>query len=255
LATAELKKGDFPRLEFIDLNQNQFKSIPAALYAIVNLKRMMLWDNAIAFVPKGISRLKNLESLELQNNKLITIPLELTNLKKLECLDMEGNNLAIIPHELIKMKKLKELTLTGNNLTTTGIKPLYKMYWLTTLDLQANKITYVDKKIKSLKNLHVLHLSNNPLIILPDEILELKKLQWLGIGQLPNLDWDKTFKMLAQMPSLNKLSLFYDGFKTIPPGFEKLKQINFFIMNGNGISDQDEQRIKQMFPNATINLD
>ncbi|QKJ29062.1 hypothetical protein HQ865_04610 [Mucilaginibacter mali] len=83
---------------------------------------------------------------------------------------------------------------------------------------------------------------------------KLKNLEWLAIGKLPNLKWDTTFLILSKMNKLNKLSLFYNGFDRMPPGLLKLKKVSYFILNGNGFDEQEEERMKKLFPNAELSF-
>jgi Leucine-rich repeat (LRR) protein len=229
LELVNIRKGDLQQLTGIKLDQNEIRELPPELLLLPNLHKVSILGNLVAVLPKWIKSLKGLTEL-----------------------DLSSNILKVLPEEITQLSNLKELSLSGNHLTAAGIAPLYNMPWLTKLQLHRNDITYIDPHIQSLVNLEELDIGNNPLNSLPAEMADLKNLKTLTIGILPKLPWGDTFDMLAQLPRLSKLSAFNNGYGKVPDGLLKLKQVHYFIINGNGFDKDEKDKLTKTFPNAEI---
>ena len=71
-------------LRFLDLSDNQLKSVPEEIDRLQNLETLMLYINQIERLPESIGSLSNLDTLWIGKNQLRTLPRGFTKLKKLE---------------------------------------------------------------------------------------------------------------------------------------------------------------------------
>ena len=135
------EKGDFSKLESLDLSYNEIKNL-RSLMNLTNIKRIFLKQNKIDDVD-GIQYLKNASIIDLS-----------------EC----GIN-SIESLRNINLPKLEKLYLNNNNIE--DISPLNGLKSLSTLDLSNNKIKNIDE-IKNLKSIYYVSLG-------PEEIASLEK--------------------------------------------------------------------------------
>ena len=85
-----------PRVERMDLSQNNLHVLPDAI-----------WDR------------RNLRVLDLSHNAISRVPQQVAALEKLEVLRLAGNSISELPDELFEMPALRELDVRGNPLVAT----------------------------------------------------------------------------------------------------------------------------------------
>ena len=124
-----------------------------------SLKTLDLSRSAIGSLPSVVSLLSSLMELRLDGNKLQTIPPEIGRLSNLQVLSLNSNSISILPGELNRC---------------TGLRHLF---------LEANQLSRISINFRSLRQLHSLHLSGNPLEALPD-IVACAKLRSLSVANL-----------------------------------------------------------------------
>jgi Leucine-rich repeat (LRR) protein len=185
-------------------------------------------------------------------NHVNSIPKAIKKFKKIEDIIMDHNELSKIPGQISSLKTLKKLILAHNQLDAEAIKPIFKLNNLEKLELNENKIVYLSSEVKNLRNLKYLDISSNPLKKLPDEFSQLNNLEQLGLGELNNFDWTETFLLLEKLPQLRRVGMYRNGLKTMPDGFEKLKQVNLFWLNQNLFDAQEKKRIASLLPGAKL---
>jgi Leucine-rich repeat (LRR) protein len=220
---------DFPNLEHINLCYNSFDTFPTDLGNLPKLKTIRIWANGMTTIPSSIEKLKYVEEINLDMNKLTSIPKEFS-----------------------KLNNLKILSLDNNHLYEKSIAVLYDISGIEKLDMSGNKIQTLSPKIKKLTQLKYLDISENPIKELPPEIRKLKKLEQIGLGNLPEMNWESTFDILSGIKSLRRIGMYSMRRKAMPSGFEKLQQIDTFWLTLNAFNTDEQQRIIQLVPNATI---
>lgn len=226
------KKEELPSLIYIDLCYNKFETFPVELSALPSLKRILIWHNSISKIPTSIKRFSNIEEINLENN-----------------------NLNSLPKEFGQLKSIKKLYLRGNKLTDKRINPVYKLYGLTDLDLQGNDINVLSKEIKNLISLEQLSISDNPLTDIPVELEQIKTIQQLGIGNLHKFNWATAFSVMEKLPNLRRVGMFKMNLPEMPPGFDKLQQVDTFWLTFNLFDNTERKRIQEMVPKAKITFD
>lgn len=202
----DLIPGDLRMLNKIDLCYNKFTEFPVQLAAIENLENIVMWYNNIENIPKGISEIRNLKRLNLEHNNINELPNEFYSLSNLETLDLSENflNDSTFIH-LIQLKQLKEL------------------------DLDRNDISEIPENINLLENLERLGLNgNSKLTRIPESFTKLTKLNSLGLGNCPNLDF-------------SNVCLVLNNFKLIQLGFY-----------GNNVSEANRKKLNELLPMTKI---
>ncbi len=262
-------------LEELDLSENNISNFPDAVRTMKNLKRLDFFDNKMSELHFSNDDLPKLEYINLCYNNFETFPTDLGNLKKLKTIRIWGNNMSVIPNsieklkhieeinlsinnldsfpkEFSKLKSLKVLSLKNNSLDERNIDVLYNISSIEKLNLEGNQIHSLSPKIKKLNQLKGLNISKNPITEIPSEIKTLKKLEQLGLGNLPEMNWESTFSILSDIKSLRRIGMFSMQKRVMPKGFEKLQQVDTFWLTFNLFDKEEQQRIMQLVPNATI---
>ncbi|MES2112182.1 MAG: leucine-rich repeat domain-containing protein [Bacteroidota bacterium] len=224
-----LKNGDLLSLQDINLCYNKFKRFPIELAALPELKQITIWYNNIHLITTEISKFKNIDSINMDNNDLCKIPLQFALLKKLH-----------------------HLSIRNNHLTSKSVNAVYHIMSLKSLGLDGNNILTISPQIKNLKNLTYFNISSNPVRNLPSEFTSLKKLKVLGLNDLPELDWIRTFSLLASLPELRMIGMSGIRVKIMPVGFEKLTQVRSFWLPKNSMNKEEHERIKKLLPNVNL---
>ncbi|EEY54845.1 uncharacterized protein PITG_08406 [Phytophthora infestans T30-4] len=96
-----------PRLQRLDLSNNQLRDLPDAVYALQSLETLDLQQNRLTSLPTDVHKLTQLETLDIRHNKLETLPVQqLETLTKLQTLRVAGNT------ELIQSLKDGQLSMS-----------------------------------------------------------------------------------------------------------------------------------------------
>ena len=220
---------DLPNLEYINLCYNNFEIFPTDLGNLKKLKTIKIWANNMSVIPNSIEKLEHVEELNL-----------------------EMNNLDSFPKEFSKLKSLKILSLKNNKLDEKSIDILYDIQSIEKLDIGENEIHSLSPKIKKLTQLKGFNISENLITEIPSEIKTLKKLEQLGLGGLPEMNWESTFSILSDIKSLRRIGMYSMQKTKMPNGFEKLQQVDTFWLTFNLFDKEEQKRIRQLVPNATV---
>ena len=101
------------KLSNLDLKYNDLKTIPLAVYTLVNLTKLYLRDNQIS-TAEGDPKLTKLRELDLTSNKLDTFPSDLCRFPSLRNLYLDGNpiqeDMSVYLEDLARCKNLLVLT-------------------------------------------------------------------------------------------------------------------------------------------------
>src|SRR3989344_4462650 len=131
-----------------------------------NLEYLNLNENGITSLPDSFWNLTNLRHLDLEGNKISVLDSKINNLKKLQTLNLAENNLEMIPNEIGYLENLIDLNLAAYSLDSSTTRKAYP-----------NRINRLPTSLVGLINLESLNLSNLPLVSLPQEIIQLRKLK------------------------------------------------------------------------------
>jgi hypothetical protein len=101
---------------FKNLNPKYFKTLPAEIGNLTNLKHLNTNGFTFSSVPAEIEKLTKLRTLNMDGSKLTNISQHILNLANLRTLSLANNNITLIPKELTKLKKLSFIDLGGNKI-------------------------------------------------------------------------------------------------------------------------------------------
>ena len=142
----------YPRsLEELNANFNKLSRLPETIgFELVNLKKLSVNSNKLAFLPMSTSHLTSLKILDARLNNLRSLPEDLENLINLEVLIVSQNfqYLEALPYSIGLLVSLEEL------------------------DVSYNKITTLPDSMGCLRKLQKLYVEGNPLISPPMEVVE-----------------------------------------------------------------------------------
>ncbi|KAJ3371430.1 hypothetical protein GGF31_003355 [Allomyces arbusculus] len=125
----------------------------------------------------------NLTVLNLSNNQLPVIPDPICGIQTLRTLSLNWNNLCDLNPKLVQLQALQTLAFSANRITDAS---LLAVAWKDMPNLK--RLMLVQNQLKEFPkclldtNLDTLALSNNAITHLPDEIINMVHLQWLGLS-------------------------------------------------------------------------
>ncbi|KAI3754693.1 hypothetical protein L1987_54481 [Smallanthus sonchifolius] len=139
-------------LEDLNANFNRLTTLPDTMgFELINLKKLSVNSNKLAFLPSSTSHLTNLRHLDARLNHLRSLPGDLENLINLEILNISQNfqYLDTLPYSLGVLLSLLEL------------------------DVSYNNIKALPDSMGCLRRLRKLNVEGNPLMSPPSEVVEL----------------------------------------------------------------------------------
>lgn len=158
------------RVEEINLEFFQLKTVPAEIGQLSELKSLALRYNKITSVAKEIGDLTTLEKLNLSANKLTTIPGEIGQLSNLVELNLNANQLSSIPGDIGKLSKLENLYLSDNADLSELPSSIGDLEILKKIIITNTSLTTLPPSFGDLGDLEYINLKGNALSSLPDEI-------------------------------------------------------------------------------------
>lgn len=136
-----LRIGDFIKLEFLNISDNNLKKVPLSIILLFNLKIMKATCNPFGF-PFELSFLVNLTYLELNWCNIIDIPPEIANLKNLIVIYLNHNFIPYLPVEMNNMR-LRAIHLYSNKLMNlpSCVKDMKQLQFL---DIRKNEVCTIE---------------------------------------------------------------------------------------------------------------
>lgn len=122
--------GKLKKLKILFLSNNQFKELPSVLAQCPKLSMLGIRNNQITHFPENALPL-NLRWLILTENAIKTLPDSIGDLKYLQKLMLSGNQIKSLPKTLLKCKNLELLRLSANQLDSLPpwLLTLPKLSW------------------------------------------------------------------------------------------------------------------------------
>ncbi|XP_072104445.1 podocan-like protein 1 [Mobula birostris] len=220
------------------LSSNKLRQVPENLPPL--LAQLHLQNNKIIKIPKGAFRnLEQLRELYLQHNRLSNAGITaqtFSKMKGLEYLDLSSNGLVKIPEGL--PPNIVILQLGKNRITSISESSVNGIRNLEYLLLQNNRITSAGihrGAFAKVRNLHTLHLFNNPLGKVPDGLpRRVNSLMLLhnGIQEIGPSDFVTTYHLTELNLSYNKLHSKH----VHRLAFRKLHRLKRIDLSGNHLT-------------------
>jgi len=223
-------------LQFLKLDYNMLKELPASICSLASLRTLSCSDNELQTIPENIGLLSNLRTLDLHNNAIEEVPASIWKCCSLVKINLTSNFVRIWHNppprneleESLDRKNsattitgaamelssspplariLRELYLGDNQLDDDIFHPLKFLKQLTVINLSFNKILDIPPFwVRSLLHVERLYLSGNRLTSLPAEDLhKLKHLTELF------LNGNKLHSLPRQLSDLENLTVIDVG--------------------------------------------
>lgn len=193
----DLSKYEFYKLsnlEVLDLSENFIDNVGDCFSKNKKLRKLQLSHNRIREI--NSLDLKHCKELELSNNELVSIFTEEQSFPMLQRLDLRNNKLQCIGDH-VSCPELKELYLTSNRLSSLG-SIVKSSSHLNILDIYGNVFKEVPKEILNLKEITRLDLGNNDIIELPPKLGLLSTIKFLRFegNRIKGIKVNKTSEVL-----------------------------------------------------------
>lgn len=214
---------DVPSLVDLDVSFNSITELPAEIANLINLERFILAGNELEKLPDSMSELVSLRTIDLRRNKVQDVS-SLLGLPRLQNIQAESNN--IKSFEATLGPQLTQVELGRNPLSKVRIAALTTCD-LTSLDLSSTNMTRLEEGLfPQLPALVKLTLDGNQLVVLPDTLGDLKRLEMLScsnnlLATLP--------ESIGDLKALKELLVHNNNLKTLPQTLwlcESLAHIN-----------------------------
>ncbi|KAI9788241.1 MAG: hypothetical protein M1833_003111 [Piccolia ochrophora] len=159
-----VKFDELKNLKVLNLNENQFSSVPAYLFNTLSLSELLIADNNLegALIPDGIDRVPCLQNLQLAHNALTTLAESSTvSFPALQQLNVSCNRITALP-DVSSWVQLLDFVAEHNKISAlpTGFTRLPKVK---NVNLTSNDLRVLDDRIGLMESLDVFIISNNPL--------------------------------------------------------------------------------------------
>ncbi len=145
-----------------DFSSKILSKMPIESKEMVNLTKLVLFNNKFEHLPVECKSFNGLLHLDLSSNRLLDMNNGLQEMKYLLDINLNKNQIKEVPDEIGKLEFLKYLYLRSNEICLIS-KEIGKCKNLEVLDLSLNSITDLPKEILLLKNLKILNLVGNAL--------------------------------------------------------------------------------------------
>ena len=171
------------------------------------------------------------ESETILSMKVYTLDEGLKDKKKVINLDASKQNLEKIPLGIFKMHYLSDLNLSENQLSS--VKPsIKKLAYLKKLDLSLNKLSALPVELSHIRYLETLKLSGNQFDSIPPVLYSMKNLRHLNLSDNRIEKFD-----IYTLTRLQSLDLSGNGLTTITKSTGKLKQLRYLDLANNSLTE------------------
>ena len=94
----------FNKLEYLNLDRNDFESVPLVISRLENLKKLVLSRNKINVVSGNLFYCSKLEDMDFYDNPIGSVEPQIYEMKQLKKLDIQGLMLSTKMHSEVKTK-------------------------------------------------------------------------------------------------------------------------------------------------------
>lgn len=145
------------------------EKIPSEIGALDMLESLDISNNILVDLPEEICLLKSLIWLDLSFNRIKQLPRCFGKLSKLCTIEAAHNLLYKLPDSIIQISAIVSLNLAHNKFEDIPSVWCKKLKYLTSLNMDGNKIKYLPFEIIKMGNLRTLSLRHNILRAIPLE--------------------------------------------------------------------------------------
>jgi Leucine-rich repeat (LRR) protein len=107
------------------------------------------------------------------------------------------------------------------------------------LNLNQTNISEIPKEIGKLKQLRDLQLSSVNKPVLPNEQIECKNLEEVGLNNCEKLDFSQAFEVITTLPSLNNLNLSLNSITGLADKIARLKNLEILDVSNTDLTYEE----------------
>ena len=200
----------------LDISENPLKSLPEDITRLTKLRKLFCLHCDLTALPGFIGSLIYLEELRMSVNFIVKFPQ---------------------PDLLSKLRHLKVLELTMCNLQEIPIC-IFVFSNLRELDLQCNKLKYIQKELAYLDRLKVLNLADNELKTFPEVVCSLANLKSLNMSRN---GIRAISPRVSELTQLLELKVNQNKITHLPMGLFILKDLEILHLDSNRLSSLQPQ--------------
>jgi len=182
------------------------------IFTLTALNFLEISKCGLPSLPHGVGQLTGLSNLVLHGNRLRTVPNSIGQLSRLKFLDLSTNELESLPSSVGELRELQTLNVNNNRLAEL-IDP------------------------RAMISLHILDVSHNCLIEIPDGIC-CQQLSSLSTILANNNELDSVPEGLFELPSLKILDVTANKLTEIPPVLSECAKLKELKFGGNPLKDK-----------------
>ncbi|XP_046693769.1 leucine-rich repeat-containing protein 58a [Silurus meridionalis] len=195
---------------------------------VLDMSRLQLADLNLAHMTEP--QRKQINQLYLAYNSLAFFPTSVSWFSNLEFLDMSNNALTVFPEDILQLTKLKSLVAKNNQLDEASFPKQFGSMPIETLNFSGNRFKEIPNQFLELSRLQSLSMGGNRLKSIPAEIGNLTRLQMLYLGGnlisfIP--------PELANLRYLRYLVLCDNCIQSVPPQLYRLHSLLSLSLHNN----------------------
>lgn len=226
------------KIKYLNLSERDLVVVPPEIGVLKNIEELLFAYNNIRRINPQLQFCKKLRRLDLTSNIIEELPYYIGNIQSLEELSLRDNRLSSLPNSFSKLKNLKTLDISNMHRSMAKGK---------------NNFSYIPPSACHLPNLERLLMEKLPIRQIPVSLLYLKKLKVLSISGCYMLNMNNSFRILAQMPSLQVLDISFTGRARLPNEILMMKNLKVLIWQEEGnLNKAEVKRLKNLMPNTKI---
>ncbi|KAI9277720.1 hypothetical protein BC943DRAFT_176001 [Umbelopsis sp. AD052] len=217
----------------LSLRSNELNQFPLEITSLKQLVKLSLAGNGLTYIPADISKLRHLEWLSLSSNTLDDLPVELAKCKRLTHLDIQKNRFKALPNCIAHLYSLEVLLCQKNSISTIKLEAFPPS--LLTLNMSFNLLEAVPLALYNLPNIEALILSSNLIAHIPVELC-------LNNTSLINLDLH-TNKLviipqeISQLKHLRRFNIAINQITEVPASIGDLLMLEWLNVNDNQLTE------------------
>lgn len=135
---------------------------------VLNLSRLQLANVNLEHMTEP--QRKHIQQLHLTYNSLALFPTSLCTFSNLEFLDMSNNALTLLPVDILQLTQLKTLVAKNNQLNEASFPKRFGSMTIETLNFSGNRFKEIPNQFLELRRLQSLSMGGNRLKSIPAEI-------------------------------------------------------------------------------------
>ncbi len=238
----------------LDLSKKGIKELPQIIINLKNLQELKISENRLSDL-NGIDNLKQLQILNIGMNNFKVFPNEITKLPNLRVLDIWWNDIKTFPETFYKnnsnievldmtsmfefdfssnlpkihnFKNLRQLNLGNNQIQNLNIQfdKLFNLQTFGYIRQDSIDVTKIILGLSKCKKLKTIHLSDNHIKLIPNEITLLEYLE--------------------------ELNLYENELVSLPKQLLKMKHLQSITLDGNKIDKKTIKNFETKMPKTTF---